>query len=111
LGFLHRDMLGSAAQDALDSLAVGNLSGPVQLLEGYALFRLDGRRAAELNPFEMVRERAAALLLRETRDANWQAFTAKLRSAAEVKINDKYLAVQGSAGSGHPLLPMASQSN
>ena len=90
LGFLHRDMLGDSAQVVIDRLAPGAVSAPVQLLEGIALFRLDARQPARLNPFDAVRERAEALWLRQAQDEAWQTFGDSLRKAALVRVDERY---------------------
>lgn len=88
MGYLHRGMLGDTAQKAVDRLTVGEYTGPVVLLEGVAVFRLDERREARLNPFEKVRERAAALLTREQSEHLYRERMAALRSSASVEFAD-----------------------
>lgn len=90
LGFVHRDMVGASAQDVLDTLPMGAVSGPVQVLEGYAIFRLDAREEATLNPYRAVRERVAALWRREAAAQAWAAFRDGLRDAAVIRINETY---------------------
>jgi len=65
MGYTHSGMLGDAAQKVLDIMEVGDISAPVMMLEGVAVFRLDDRVTPELNPFDAVRERAEQLYMRE----------------------------------------------
>jgi parvulin-like peptidyl-prolyl isomerase len=91
MGYLHAGMLSEAAQDALDELAVGELSEPVVVLEGVAIFRLTGRRTARLQEFEVVRSRAAELWQREEGHGVWAKTIADLRARGNIMIDDDYL--------------------
>ncbi|MBW2390744.1 MAG: peptidylprolyl isomerase [Deltaproteobacteria bacterium] len=88
LGFVHRGMIGAFVQTAVDELAPGELSGPVQLLEGIGLFRLEARQAGELNDLDAVRDRASALWLREAKDRAREDLLEKLRASAQLEIFD-----------------------
>lgn len=56
LGFVARGVLGGALEEALFSMEQGAIAGPVESEFGYHLIRLDGVRAGEQRPFELVRE-------------------------------------------------------
>ncbi len=86
LGWQHQGMLAPAAEAVLQALSPGEVSEPVTLLEGVALFQLQERRPARLNPYEQVSERARALLQRERSQQAWEAFLARLRSEGDVVI-------------------------
>ncbi len=86
LGWMHEGMLAPAAEAVLQQLAPGEVSPPVTLLEGIALFRLEARRPPQLNPFEQVRERAEALLRRERAQAAWEALKAELHQRTRVEV-------------------------
>lgn len=79
LGYLHRGMLPDDAQKALDAAEPGAVVGPVVLLEGVAVFRLEERKPARLQPLEGSRERARELLQRERSDLAWSGLIAQLR--------------------------------
>lgn len=87
MGYIHRGMLAEAAQQALDKLSPGELSPPVRLLEGMAVFRLEERLPAEVNPFDQVKERARSLLLREKEAEQLEGLKKRLRESAEITIN------------------------
>ena len=84
MGYLHIGMLAKPAQNVLNLMEVGEVSEPVMLLQGVAIFRLDGIKPARLNPLEKVRERAEQLWMRERSEQVWQDLIKKLR--AETKI-------------------------
>lgn len=90
LGYLHRGMLGEAAQVEIDKLDEGQISEVVMLLEGFAIFRLDERVPARLNPLDKVYERAAALLKREQSESAYAERTRQLRETAAVRFADPY---------------------
>jgi len=88
MGFIHRGMLGENAQKVLDIMEPGEVSAPVVLLEGVAIFRLDERTKARLNPFESVRDRAQKLYVREKADKAWKGLLERLHKNAKVELND-----------------------
>jgi parvulin-like peptidyl-prolyl isomerase len=95
MGYLHQWMLGSKAEEAVGALRQGQVSEPVVLLEGIALFHLVARTEARLNPFDQVRERAGKLWLRERREEAVTLGKQKLREAAEIHFaNPRYFELQ-----------------
>lgn len=87
MGYVHRGMLPTPAQEAIDSLQPGALTDAVTLLEGVAVFRLEDRKTSQLRRFDDVRQRAADLWRREQGEKNWKEFIAGLRKAAVIKID------------------------
>ncbi len=94
LGFVHRGMLSRQAQEVVDGLGVGEVSEPVVLLQGIALFRLTERKPAELNPFERVAQRAASLLKRERGEKAWRDLIQSLRAKADIVVHEGALKKQ-----------------
>ena len=89
LGYVHRGMLPQPIQaGVVDALQPGELSQAVRLLEGYALVRLEDRKAARLRPFEEVRSRAAALERRERGETAWKALAVTLRSGVRIRVDE-----------------------
>jgi parvulin-like peptidyl-prolyl isomerase len=86
LGFVHQGMLSRDAQQAIDKLELGEVSAPVALLQGVALFKVDQRQEAKVNPLEQVRERARGLWQREQAGKAWQSFLQSLRAKAKIEI-------------------------
>ena len=91
LGFIHKGMLSKEAQRVVDGLKEGQVSDPVQLLRGIAVFRLDERRPPVLNAFAKVEARARQLLTRERADAAWKALRERLRRETPYTINEAAL--------------------
>jgi len=92
MDYTHRGMLPEAVHGVVDALAVGALSEPVRLLEGYAILRLVGRKKAEQRSFEQVRERAGDLWQREEGEARWKKLIAELRQATPIRIDESHYA-------------------
>lgn len=87
MGYLHQGMLSPAAQDVVDALPLGQVSAPVRLLEGVAVFRVDERRPARLRAFADVAARARELWLRETGERAWTDLRETLRASTPVTVS------------------------
>jgi len=92
MDYTHRGMLPEAVHAVVDKLAVGAVGEPVQLLEGWAILRLDGRRPAQQRSFEQVRERAGDLWQRAEGELRWKEIIAELRRATPVHIDESHYA-------------------
>jgi parvulin-like peptidyl-prolyl isomerase len=91
MGYLHSGMLGENAEAAINELELGGVSGPVQVLEGIAIFKLTERKPAALRSFDEVHDRAAELARRHQGDMAWDSLIARLRSEAKISVDDEYL--------------------
>ncbi len=87
LGLLHRGRLEERVQQALAQLAPGQVSEPIRVLEGVALFRIGAVEPAQLKPFDEVSTRAEELWLRQARLRNWEDFLARLRAGANIYLD------------------------
>ncbi len=87
MGFIHEGMLAPPAQKALNEMSEGEISSAIMLLQGIAILRLEERQESTLNPFDMVAERAAKLLQRQTAKDSWSGLIEKLRQNASVDVN------------------------
>jgi hypothetical protein len=85
LGYVHLGMLAPEAQQHVDALAPGEIAAPLRLLQGIAIFRLDGREAAQLNDFDQVRERAQGLFQRQRQQQAWVQLLEELRQRTPVQ--------------------------
>jgi len=92
LGYLHDGMLSAAAQSAINSLEVGEISDPITVLEGIVIIQLMDRQLPEHRPYEQVRDRALGLWRRDAAEGQWQALLSKLHEAAIVQIDEEYIA-------------------
>jgi len=88
MDYTHRGMLPEAVHGVVDKLQPGGLSEPVQLLEGVAILRLDGRRTAQPRSFEQVRARAASLWQRAEGEQRWKQLIAELRRSTPIRIDE-----------------------
>lgn len=89
MGYVHTGMLSKPAQAVLNTMDVGQTSEPVMLLQGVAIFRLNGVQGSRLNDFEDVKERARNLLFREMQDDAWENLVLSLRKESSIKINEE----------------------
>lgn len=89
MGYQHRGMLARVAEDAIAKLAIGGITEPIRLLEGYGIFRLEGRIGEIVHRFEEpgVRAKVEALYRREEGERRWAEFERSLRKAATVQIS------------------------
>lgn len=87
MGYLHQGMLSDATMAQLKELKPGQVTEPLRILEGIALFRLESVKPARLRSFEDVTERAGQLWARDESERRWKAFLASLRSATRVQID------------------------
>lgn len=85
MGYLHKGMLAEPAQKVIDKLGQGQVSEPVMLLPGVAIFRLEEKVAPQLNSFESVLNRAQDLVWREQSALAWDHLVQQLRSQAKVE--------------------------
>lgn len=90
LGYLHQGMLAPSIEAELDAVKPGGIGGPTRTLEGYVVYRLDGRIPAELRDFASVEKRASELLLREKSDQTWLDFLDSLRKSASIEISPAF---------------------
>jgi parvulin-like peptidyl-prolyl isomerase len=90
--YTHRGMLPEPVQAAVDKLAPGTLAEPTQLLEGWAVLRLDARKAPVQRAYEQVTQRAAELWQREQAEQRWKQLIAELRRGTPVRIDESHYA-------------------
>lgn len=88
LGYVHRGMLSREAQEVVDGMSAGEISPPVRILQGIALFRLEERVPPVLNAFAQVEDRARELLHRELREQAWKDALDRLRADTPVELNE-----------------------
>lgn len=91
MGYQHEGMLSAAAQEALDRLSVGEVTEPVTVLEGLAIFKLTDRQPAALQQYGSVKSRVSELWLRDRGEQRWQAELERLRAKSEIDIDFDYL--------------------
>ncbi len=92
LGYIHKGMLASQAQNVLDELKPGDISDPVVLLQGVAIMKLVDRRPPLLNKFADVKKRAGELWLRDNQEHVLHEFIGRLRDTERITVNESVLA-------------------
>lgn len=90
LGYLHQGMLAPAIEAELSKVQPGELGGPTRTLEGYVVYRLDGRIPATLRDFASVETRARELYLRQKADETWLKYLESLRKLAKIEISPAF---------------------
>jgi parvulin-like peptidyl-prolyl isomerase len=88
MGYIHKGMLAKPAQQIIDLMEPGEISDPVVLLQGVAIFKLDERVKPTLNEFGRVKDTAAGLIKRERAEQAWKKLLADLRANTEIKVNE-----------------------
>lgn len=88
MGYMHKGMMGDNAATVLDKMKIGEVSEPVYLLEGIAVFRLDDREQARVNELPRVQGPAKELLRKEMADKAWKDFTSNLRKKTDIVLNE-----------------------
>lgn len=95
LGYIHKGMFTLPAQEAIEKLEAGEISEPLQVLEGIVIFLLNDRLPAKLMEFSQVRDRAQGLWLRDERNRYWQNYIEQLRNNTNIEITEQYLTLSG----------------
>ncbi len=88
MGYVHRGMLSEELHVEIDKLKQGELSGPLQMLEGIGLFRVDERIAPLPKSFDESKVRALQLWQKEQSERQWLELKAALRKVAVIEIRD-----------------------
>jgi peptidyl-prolyl cis-trans isomerase C len=88
MGYLHDGMLPGLPQESVNKLKVGEVSEPIRLLEGVAIFRLTDRRSPGLSSFESSKQRASELLAAEQSDDAWKLLIAELKKKTSMHIDE-----------------------
>jgi parvulin-like peptidyl-prolyl isomerase len=91
MGWLHEGLLNDQAEAALATMAPGDISDPVRVLEGYAVLQLEDVKEPEKHSLEHVRDRAIQLWQRDAAEAAWAGLIASLREQAVIEIFDSSL--------------------
>lgn len=92
MGYLHMGMLPDNLQAKINEYKFGEVSEPLEMLQGVGIFRLDERVSPKLQPFDNVAVRAGELLLRDRQDKAWADLLARLRNEAKIDIFDASVA-------------------
>lgn len=86
MGYVHSGMLAEHLQAKIDSFKPGEMTDPVTVLEGIAIYRLDDRVPSKLMEFAEVDQRAKDLVHREKVEQTWKDTVSRLRADAKIEI-------------------------
>jgi parvulin-like peptidyl-prolyl isomerase len=87
LGYFSRDQLSEEFTKAAFGASTGDIVGPVKTLYGYHIIRVMDKKPGRVQNFAEVEMKARALL----RQQLLGQYVAKLRGAAEIKVDEKAL--------------------
>jgi parvulin-like peptidyl-prolyl isomerase len=84
--------LAPEVKEAVEKAAVGTVTDPVKLENGYYIFRVDERKEPEAQPFEdeSVQQRIAGYLVGQQSEVQIEAYLAKLREDAFIEIAPEF---------------------
>ena len=88
MGYVHKGMLAKPAQEIIDLMDPGDISEPIIILQGVAIFRLDDRVKSSLNSFDRIRDTASGLVKRENGTKVWIELVKRLRSETKINVNE-----------------------
>jgi parvulin-like peptidyl-prolyl isomerase len=89
IGWFTRDRMDpSFSQGAFDMKNVGDISEPIKSRFGYHLIRFEGRKAAELRPFEAVQPKIMADLRKRYVETQRDTRTEAIRLDPDLKVNE-----------------------
>lgn len=88
MGYLHSGMLSEMSQLVVSKLKPGEISDPVGLMEGMAIFKLTDRKEPRLNSFESAKQRARELYLTDEGERAWKSLLAQLRKTTPIKVDE-----------------------
>ena len=88
MGYLHGGMLSPLAQESINKLKPGEISDPVGMMEGMAIFKLADRKEAKLNSFDAVKPRARELYVIDEGERAWKSLIAKLKKSTPIQMDE-----------------------
>jgi len=91
MGYVHIGMLAKPAQDVLNLMDLKQISEPVFLLQGVAIFRLEDIKGSRLNTYKKVQDRLIALLSRQSGLDAWGKLLLDLKEKVTYKINEEVI--------------------
>lgn len=88
MGYVHRGMLSEELHAEIDKLKQGELSAPLQMLQGIALYRVDEHTKPQPKSFDESKKRALELWQKEQGERQWLDLKAALRKASVIQVVD-----------------------
>ncbi len=101
LGWFGKGMMDPDFEKAVFALKkVGDVSEPVKTKFGWHIIKLTGRKAASIRPLDKVKALIEQKLMQDKQKKAYDDILAKLKKAADIKINDT--ALSGAADKSAP---------
>jgi len=88
MGYRHKGSLSKEVEAELDKLNPGKFTLPLQLLQGYGIFKLTDRKAQRVREYSDVRKRAKALFTRQRSSEKWERFISGLQRTANIQVDE-----------------------
>jgi len=88
MGFIHQGMIAKKVDDLLLTMQVGEVTKPLALLDGIAIFKLIDRKPEIAHSFNEVEQRAGLLALADAREAAWTNELAQLKEQVQITVNE-----------------------
>ncbi|MGH9799141.1 MAG: peptidylprolyl isomerase, partial [Blastocatellia bacterium] len=84
--------LAPEVKAAVENSAVGTISDPIKLENGYHIFRVDERKEPKLMPFEdeTVQQKLGGYLVSQQAEQHTETYLAKLRDDAFIEIDPRF---------------------
>jgi len=99
MGYVHIGMMAKPAQDVLNLMDLKQISEPVFLLQGVAIFKLEDIKGSRLNTYNKIQERLVALLNRQRGLDAWEKLLLDLKDKVEYKVNEEV--IRAAMAEGH----------
>lgn len=88
MGYLHGGMLGGLATEVVSKLKPGELSEPIGMMEGIAIFKLTERSAPKIKSYAQAKQRAKELYMVDEGERAWEELIVKLRKKIPAKVDE-----------------------
>ena len=88
MGYVHKGMLAKPAQNIIDLMDEGDISEPIILLQGVAIFRLEERVKTKANIYDRVKETIKGLVMRDKGEKAWNKLFDEMRKKVKIEINE-----------------------
>lgn len=88
MGYLHSGMLPGLPEETVSKLQPGEISDPVRLLEGVAIFHLIDRIQPAQSTFEASEQRVRELWTSEQSELAWNSLIADLKKKTPIHVNE-----------------------
>lgn len=88
MGYVHQGMLAKPAQNIIDLMDEGDVSEPIILLQGVAIFRLEERVKSKANVYDRVTDTIKGLIKRENGEKAWSQLFKDMRKKVKIEVNE-----------------------